>query len=402
MKGLRRPVRRRSGGLGPERVTTDDLLDLVGSIYEAGADHRRWPEVMQQTIRVMGNSGCHLMLTDSQTARISRSVHFNMPDRMIQEYNSEVIHVCPRMTSGRRHPDWDMFWDYQHIDERGIDRSGYYDWLQRSGDNIRYYLAARLHPVDRKEVPVNYLSLAFRRREGHASRAHIRLFARLVPHFSRALEIGRRVGTGELARVASLEFLDLLPDAVILLDAAGRILVANRPAQALVQQGSLVLGPARPRLANRQQDASLQALLAGATGTAKGQGMAGGGVIRLAGSPDSVLSVVPLVGDSTEPTLALARVAVFIRQASEAVVPTAEDLQSAFGLTAAEARLACALAGGSSLARVAKDVGVSIHTARAQLKQVLGKTSTHRQADLVRVLLGAASRPIPCAKDGLA
>lgn len=391
--------RRKAKRLGPDRVTTDDLLDLVGSIYEAGVDHRRWPDVMQQTIRVMGNSGCHLLLSDDRSGQIVHSVHINMPDRMIREYNTDVIRVCPRVASSKVHPERHMFWDYQHTDEKGINGSEYYDWLQRSGDNIRYYLASRLQRAERRDESLTYLSLAFRRREGHASRAHIRLFARLVPHFNRALEIGRRVGTGELARVASLEFLDLLPDAVILLDAAGRILAANRPAHALAQQGPLLLGSTGVRLANRRQDASLRALLAGATGTAKGQGIAGGGVIRLIGSPERVLSVVPLVGDSTESTLALARVAVFIRAAPQAIVPAAEDLQSGFGLTAAEARLARALAGGSSLARVAKDVGVSIHTARAQLKQVLGKTGTHRQADLVRVLLGAATRPIPRAED---
>ncbi|HXE23293.1 MAG TPA: helix-turn-helix transcriptional regulator [Roseiarcus sp.] len=63
-----------------------------------------------------------------------------------------------------------------------------------------------------------------------------------------------------------------------------------------------------------------------------------------------------------------------------------EDLIAAFRLTPAEARLAARLLGEESLETAAARLGVSVETARNQLKSVYEKTETHRQAQLVALL----------------
>lgn len=63
-----------------------------------------------------------------------------------------------------------------------------------------------------------------------------------------------------------------------------------------------------------------------------------------------------------------------------------EGLKLLFGLTRAEARLAAALASGSALDDVARSIGISRETARAQLKAIFAKTKTNRQAELVALL----------------
>ena len=62
------------------------------------------------------------------------------------------------------------------------------------------------------------------------------------------------------------------------------------------------------------------------------------------------------------------------------------ELCSAFGLTAAEAKLAAKLASGSGIEGAAASLGVSRETARTQLKAVFGKTNTRRQAELVALV----------------
>jgi len=42
--------------------------------------------------------------------------------------------------------------------------------------------------------------------------------------------------------------------------------------------------------------------------------------------------------------------------------------------------------------RAAADLEITIHTARAQLKALLSKTGTHRQAELVRALLRSTAQ----------
>lgn len=63
-----------------------------------------------------------------------------------------------------------------------------------------------------------------------------------------------------------------------------------------------------------------------------------------------------------------------------------EDLRALFGLTAAEARLAGALAAGTGLDDCADILKISKETARSQLKRVFSKTETQRQAELVALL----------------
>ena len=67
--------------------------------------------------------------------------------------------------------------------------------------------------------------------------------------------------------------------------------------------------------------------------------------------------------------------------------PNASLLSQAFGLTSAEAKLAATLADGTSLTEAAQELTISRETARTQLKTVFMKTETHRQSQLVALLL---------------
>lgn len=68
-----------------------------------------------------------------------------------------------------------------------------------------------------------------------------------------------------------------------------------------------------------------------------------------------------------------------------------ESLRDAFGVTTAEIRLAARLKDGMTLKEGAADLGVSLNTARNQLKSIFDKMGLRRQCDLVRTLgqLGA-------------
>ena len=59
----------------------------------------------------------------------------------------------------------------------------------------------------------------------------------------------------------------------------------------------------------------------------------------------------------------------------------------AYGLTAAEAGVAQLLLLGDDITVVAKRSSTSVETARTHLRRVLAKTGTHRQSDLVLMLM---------------
>ena len=117
----------------------------------------------------------------------------------------------------------------------------------------------------------------------------------------------------------------------------------------------------------------------------------------LAGEPSAVLLVV----GSKPPVMVSARLVALPpapmvppeHRVALQLVPLSEPaplppavLQTLYGLTPSEARLAHALAARRKLADAARESGLSATTARTYLKKIFLKTGTSRQAQLVRLL----------------
>jgi DNA-binding CsgD family transcriptional regulator len=67
--------------------------------------------------------------------------------------------------------------------------------------------------------------------------------------------------------------------------------------------------------------------------------------------------------------------------------PPAVILAKAFRFTPAEGKLACIVARGASPQLAARELKISLATVRNQLKSLFAKTDTHRQSQLVALLL---------------
>jgi DNA-binding CsgD family transcriptional regulator len=107
-----------------------------------------------------------------------------------------------------------------------------------------------------------------------------------------------------------------------------------------------------------------------------------------------MVTVTPLAprqqGGDITPGLPQPAALLLIHDPDRAVAMPAERLARVYGLTPAEAKLAAALAGGSSLGAYADNARITIGTARWYLKQVLAKTGAHRQSELVRQVVMTA------------
>jgi DNA-binding CsgD family transcriptional regulator len=82
-----------------------------------------------------------------------------------------------------------------------------------------------------------------------------------------------------------------------------------------------------------------------------------------------------------------AAVAVIASDPNLAVVPDEGLLRALYGLTAAEIRVACALTTCQSITEIARAQDIAPNTARTHLKRLFQKTGSHRQSELVIMLL---------------
>ena len=95
----------------------------------------------------------------------------------------------------------------------------------------------------------------------------------------------------------------------------------------------------------------------------------------------AILNIVPSAQDALQLFSGVSSFAVISRARND-LLPNADIIAALFDLTAAEARVARAIAEGLTPAEIAQRHNVSRETVRSQLKRVLLKTSTNRQAEL--------------------
>lgn len=192
-----------------------------------------------------------------------------------------------------------------------------------------------------------------------------------------------------LARAA----LDRSPGAVLLANAIGEVTFANRASVALLShRDGLRLrhtaGHARLVFADRNQQQQFDALAAAMTGQRGARTAAGLRVARPSSKPDYVVQIVPLERTPAHEGSA----AIFITDPCEEHRVDARLLESVYGLTSAESRIAEALLGDQSLCEIAASLGIRESTARSQLLSLFRKTHTSRQAQLVKLLMALRLR----------
>ena len=80
-------------------------------------------------------------------------------------------------------------------------------------------------------------------------------------------------------------------------------------------------------------------------------------------------------------------VAMFIFKSDRNNDSSSADVARIFGLTKTEAKLTLAIVNGKTASEYSEQYGVSINTTYSQIKEVLAKTGTRRQAELVKLVL---------------
>jgi DNA-binding CsgD family transcriptional regulator len=99
-----------------------------------------------------------------------------------------------------------------------------------------------------------------------------------------------------------------------------------------------------------------------------------------------LLRIWPMEGRARWPTPAV-RALVTLNALGPKPGPPAALLAKTFSLTPSEAKLACIIARGAGPDTAAAELNISRETARNQLKSIFAKTATHRQGELVALLL---------------
>jgi len=221
----------------------------------------------------------------------------------------------------------------------------------------------------------------------------------VLPHFAAAQRLRRRLAASELLVAESRSVLEALDSGVILVDSDCRPDFVNRRAAEIARRhrglrlssaGVAAALPAETRLL-RQLVAAMSAIVARPAEAAPPRPAAASARLCLSdpdGGAPLVLTVAPVTAvDPTYGRCGPARAAIFVSAPDAARSVDERALVAAFSLTAREAEVAAQLASGATIGSLAAAWGISANTVRGYLKAVFDKTGTHRQADLVRLVM---------------
>jgi DNA-binding CsgD family transcriptional regulator len=245
-----------------------------------------------------------------------------------------------------------------------------------------------------------------RHSEQLATPAELRPVKLLVPHLQSAMQAQLGFGTFSLIRGSALDLVEQWRHGCVLVSLPGQVLYANRAANEIAAAlDGLHLGISGLRAALAAEDAALQRLIRLAC-IDTGQGPRAGGrlaISRGSGRKPYTIQVVPLRSrDTNFLNRPAGRIGADRGDAERAAHIPPEGLQKLFDLTPAEAEVAIRILRGHGLQYVADELRVTLSTARAHLQRVFEKTGTHRQPELVRMLIELETANLPDRLEGAA
>lgn len=207
----------------------------------------------------------------------------------------------------------------------------------------------------------------------------------LGPHIAVALQVFATIERWQVKAGIAGEAVRRLNFGWMTLDAQAHVIEMDPHAEHLLSHTSVLRRLAGGHLApvSRQADRVLRDTLkafAAADGAARAR------AIRLSEEPWIDILLVPIKESGVSGTRKPVATA-YIHGDRETNEGRVEQLGNLFGLSPSEAKLAIGISRGRSIAEVAREIGITVETARNYSKIVYGKTGARGQADLVRIIL---------------
>jgi DNA-binding CsgD family transcriptional regulator len=349
------------------------LLDLV---YEAAAMPDLWPAVLDRMAGIAGGAGTFLITADPRTIRWTsseslRELGLDILEGHWHERNTRMERLLLHRHSGFMR-DVDM-WTSDEMDNdpsfRDLLRPRGFGWcggflVQVPSDDML------LFSIERRFVdgPIE-------------SQAVIEL-NNLRPHLARAAMMSARLRLERAKGMAESLTTMGLPSAVLLGD--GKVISTNASFDRI---GPQILSTAfgGVALANAEANALLKSAIEGLSAAAFQIGAKSIAVPADERAPALIVHLIP-VRRSAHDVFGPAMGILVVTPLGSSQTLAADLLNGLFDLSPAETRAAQGLLAGKSINDLAAELGLSRETIRNQVKAVLVKTGTSRQADLLALL----------------
>jgi DNA-binding CsgD family transcriptional regulator/PAS domain-containing protein len=362
-------------------VTVEDFSRLVSGIYAAALTPQKWGVALAEISRMLDASGCGLITGEG----LSRSVMIATVPPEARKVYTEYYHAI------------DYVLDAVEKGPAGLIRGGQALVALKTRSEFE---ADFMRPFEMDDgmflrlnagaTPASFLVAAPRGSEPFDTAERVELPSALVPHLEQALRAHKKLTTLTQSSADLGAALEAVRHGIVIVGSDGWVINLNTAAERVLRaDDGLKMWSGRLAATSTTAEHQLQRALHAAL-THDGSTIRGGRSFlceRSSRNRPYVIHVLPLHHTATDETSSDAKALVLIVDPDQKPEPARALVRRLYGLTMTEADVAVRIASGADLQELSDELSVSIATVRKHLQHVFDKTGTHRQAELVRLVL---------------
>lgn len=383
--------------------------DVLHEVYAAAMEPSRWPAALGQIADLWQASKAILFSFTVPDGRVQFNIGHNISARGLQTYATRTANTDPFVVAAYRlglASEGNVTIGESHVSREDVLKTDFYREVWEPEGIGQTCYAVIFDGTDSKKAPV-ILSLMRSLEEPCFVEFDRDMLKRMLKHLSRAMGVMFHLRSQEFKTAASRSALDTLAAGVVMLDASQAIQFKNQAAQHLLKMGAplcvisnwqggrevetLALAPQYGYLSQQFERMLKTACMAGMRDEVDHFSDALIVADEKDGRPQCVIHAAPLVmPDQGFQMNAAPQVILFVYNLHSAVVRPSQ-LEKLFALTPGESRAALQMLQGGTVNEMSNRLGVTPNTFKTQLKAAYGKTMTHRQSDLLKLLLALSS-----------
>lgn len=370
-------------------LTSEQTLKVMGDFYDAAAGIQSWSNALEGLQSIFKMSGAIFEQHAQESNQLIEFDSFGLPQQGLDQWQEYYHGLCPRIEFVKRNPAGTISYEDRILSPGEIALDSVYQDFYIPFE-VPFFLCTTL---EYNRDFYTTLSLQRNAEQGHASERDIDLLRQLTPYLQQALFLRRRLANAHRENQAQRQAFDALNTGIVFLGCKAEVLYLNASAER-----SLRLADGIKVRSNRFyfSDSELQNRLMGVVAMSHTsqfkRELPAPFLLPLTGNPVPLrLDMVPIGHSEISPMVrgwhaSEASWLVLITDPRLGQIRVDRVLQSVFGLTKMETRLAIALANGVTLADYAAQHEVALTTVRSHLANLRGKMDARSQADVVRLV----------------
>jgi len=213
---------------------TVEMLDIVGSIYEASYDSTQWPSVLQRVAKLTRSSSAALIFRDETYPKANFVHSFGIPAKLFRRYLLRYIHLDPFIDLiVKKLPRGVVSADHLLVSSREELRNistEFYDDFMIPNDLYHIGGAGLLLDGDRMAA----IAIQRKKELGSWTDDELGKLSALTDHFQRAFRIHREFTRLRVQEYAVYAMFDQLVIGLILLDTTAKPVYSNPTAQLIL------------------------------------------------------------------------------------------------------------------------------------------------------------------------